>query len=131
MKFQVPQFIEVEDKIFGPFTFKQFVYLVGGAGSVYILWSLFPPFLAIIFIVPVAGLALALAFYNMNGRPFIVSLEAGLEYYLKNKLYIWKKVESTKPKIQSEEIQKAKQIVVPKLTEGKLKDIAWSLDIKK
>ncbi len=32
MRFEVPQFIDVEDKIFGPFTFKQFLYLAGGAG---------------------------------------------------------------------------------------------------
>ena len=27
MQYQVPQFIEVEDKIFGPLTFKQFLYI--------------------------------------------------------------------------------------------------------
>ena len=32
MRFEVPQFIEIEDKIFGPFTWKQFVYLAGGVG---------------------------------------------------------------------------------------------------
>jgi len=32
MRFEVPQFIEVEDKIFGPFTWKQFIYLMGGEG---------------------------------------------------------------------------------------------------
>ena len=32
MRFQVPQFIEIESKIFGPLTFKQFIYLAGGGG---------------------------------------------------------------------------------------------------
>ncbi|TSC80302.1 MAG: hypothetical protein G01um101429_152 [Parcubacteria group bacterium Gr01-1014_29] len=32
-QFQVPQFIEVEDKIFGPLTTKQFFYLLGGGGT--------------------------------------------------------------------------------------------------
>ncbi|TSC61742.1 MAG: SsrA-binding protein, partial [Parcubacteria group bacterium Athens0416_74] len=32
MQFQVPQFIEVEDKIVGPLTFKQFVFIAGGLG---------------------------------------------------------------------------------------------------
>ena len=37
MQFQVPQFIEIEDKIIGPFTVKQFIYLVGGAGMDFII----------------------------------------------------------------------------------------------
>ena len=32
MMFSVPQFIDVEDKIIGPLTLKQFIYLAGGAG---------------------------------------------------------------------------------------------------
>ena len=42
MQFQVPQFIEVEDKIFGPLTFKQFVYVAGGAGLAYLVWRVSP-----------------------------------------------------------------------------------------
>ena len=37
MQYQVPQFIEVEDKIFGPLTFKQLVYVVGGEPCFYLL----------------------------------------------------------------------------------------------
>jgi hypothetical protein len=29
MQFRVPQFIDIEDKLFGPLTFKQFIYLAG------------------------------------------------------------------------------------------------------
>jgi hypothetical protein len=134
MQFQVPQFIEVEDKIFGPFTFKQFIYLVGGGGAVYILWSLFPVYISIILIIPIATLALALAFYKVNGRPFMQALEAGVAYYLKGKLYIWRKEVPGKgkevPSTESRVPSVAPEITVPKLTEGKLKDIAWSLDIK-
>ena len=42
MRFQVPQFIEVEDKIFGPLTLKQFLYTAGGAAVGFIIWSIFP-----------------------------------------------------------------------------------------
>ena len=44
MRFQVPQFIEVEDKIFGPLTFKQFVYVTGGVGLAVILFLFLPRF---------------------------------------------------------------------------------------
>jgi len=42
MRFKVPQFIDIEDKIFGPFSFKQFVYLAGGAGLCYIFFKTLP-----------------------------------------------------------------------------------------
>ena len=40
MQFQVPQFIETEDKIVGPFTLRQFIYVAGaGLGSVILYFS--------------------------------------------------------------------------------------------
>ena len=36
MQFQVPQFIEIEDKIIGPFTGRQFAFLLGGFGGGFI-----------------------------------------------------------------------------------------------
>ncbi|MBP9757972.1 MAG: PrgI family protein, partial [Candidatus Pacebacteria bacterium] len=76
MQFQVPQFIEVEDKIFGPFTFKQFVYIAGGLGLAYLLWRLLPTFVAAPLVIGVMGFAVALAFMQYNGRPFMVALES-------------------------------------------------------
>jgi hypothetical protein len=132
MEYQVPQFIEVEDKIFGPFTLKQFIYLAGGAGlSVVIFLYIHPLLLAIVLIAPIAGLALALAFYRVNNKPFIEVLEAGFNYYTKGHLYLWKKDKSqaaspapTAPVAAPERPQKLE------LTRGKLHDLAWSLDIK-
>jgi len=69
MQFKVPQFLDIEDKIFGPFTFKQFVYLAGGAGLCFTLFKLLGLFLELIPILAVAGLALALAFYRPNNKP--------------------------------------------------------------
>ena len=42
MQYQVPQFIDVEDKIFGPFTFKQFIYMIGGIALSYIIYRFIP-----------------------------------------------------------------------------------------
>lgn len=130
MRFQVPQFIDVEDKIFGPLTIKQFIYLAGAAGITFVLWTLMPLFLAIVFAAPIIALALALAFYKVNQRPFITVLESAFRYGTRDKLYIWKK-EDTAPKRRAvtREAQQALPIV-PKLSESKLKDLSWSLDIK-
>lgn len=131
MQFQVPQFIEVEDKIFGPLTFKQFVYVGGGLGAVYLLWRVLPIYLAGPLILGVGGLAAALAFLQWNGRPFILGLENGFYYLVKSKLYLWSNERPRqKPKAKVEEVQQKPGVYIPKLAESKLHELAWSLDIK-
>lgn len=133
MRYQVPQFIEVEDKIFGPFTFKQFAYMGGAAGIAFIAYRFLPLFFAIFIIVPILTLGLALAFYKMNGRPFIDVMESAFNYMFSSKLYIWKKEPKKPEEIERKEIEElssqASGIIVPKLSESKLKDLTWSLDI--
>ncbi len=133
MIFQVPQFIEVEDKIFGPLTFKQFGYLVGGAASCFLIFVYvrhISTILAIILMVPVGAGFLALAFHKINGRPLIIYLEAGLKFFMGNKLYLWKKT-TTKAPEKISVIQSTSSETMPKLSESKLKDLSWSLDIDK
>ena len=132
MRFQVPQFTEIEDKIFGPLTLKQFVYLVGGGGGVFVFYALLPLPLAIIFGIPIALFTLALAFYKVHNQPFIKVVENAFYYITSAKLYLWKKEEKkVKPsaKVKPEEKLTA-PIYMPKLTQAKLSDLAWSLDIK-
>lgn len=128
MKYQVPQFIEVEDKIIGPLTVKQFVYLVGGAGMSFVAYSFLPIYISIILIGIILPLSLALAFYKINNKPFIDFLESAFIFYTKQNLYIWKK-EYKQPKKASAPEPSARQVYVPKLSDSKLKDLSWTLDI--
>lgn len=127
MQFQVPQFIEVEDKIFGPLTFKQFLYVAGGIGLSVVVYRLLPLYVAAVIILPILGLAFALAFYRVNEKPFIEILEAAFSYATKSKLYLWKK----QPLKQADAAAKVSDtpVVEPKLSESKLKELAWSLDV--
>ena len=131
MRFQVPQFIEVEDKIFGPLTFKQFIYVAGGVGFCVVLFTLLPKFIAIIIGLPFILFAAALAFYKINDKPFINMVESFFKYTLTNKLYVWKKedkkIDNKQGTIDNKPIE---QVYVPKLSESKLKELTWSLDIK-
>ena len=128
MRFQVPQFIEVEDKIVGPLTFKQFIYLAGTAGVCIVLYSFLPLFLAIIIMIPMVVFGLALAFFQVNNKPFIRIVEAFLKYSITSNLYIWK--HQPKKIIQKEEQNDVEPLqYVPKLSQSKLKDLTWSLDI--
>jgi hypothetical protein len=130
MKYQVPQFIDVEDKIFGPLTFKQFVYVIGATGMSFVIYKFVPLLLAIPIIAAVMAFGLALAFYKVNNKPFIVVVEAAIKYWGASKLYIWKKLQK-KPEANTsvENTKSAEGLFVPKLSDSKLKDLTWSLDI--
>jgi uncharacterized protein YneF (UPF0154 family) len=127
MRFQVPQFTEVEDKIVGPLTFKQFLYVAGSIGAIVVLFTFLPRFLAIIIALPVGVLGGMLAFYKVNNRPFIHVVEAFVKYTLTSKLYLWKHEEKAKKAA----IQKTlNPNLVPKLSDSKLRDLMWSLNVK-
>ncbi len=132
MQFQVPQFIEVEDKIFGPLTFRQFLYLAGGTGLSFILYVYLPIYVSILLILPVLGFALALTFYKHNGRDFIYLAESMFKYGIAKKLYLWKKEYrlSTTQKVLATSHTPSANLTLPRLSESKLKDLAWSLDVK-
>ncbi len=130
MRFQVPQFIDIEDKIFGPFTFKQFIYLVGGGGAAYALYKFLPTLVAILLIIPILGVAVALTFAKVNGKPFVEILQAYLSFLFKSKLFIWKQRKSEKKKALIKEVPKSPTLSnIPRLTESRLSDISWSLDV--
>ena len=132
MRYQVPQFIEVEDKIFGPLTLKQFIYLAGGGGLCLIFFSLLPLYLTVILAIPVIAASMALAFYEVNGRPLIHAVEHAFSYFIGRKLYLWKPrhVETTLKSMPVTKTEAIATLPVPKLSESKLKDLSWSLNIK-
>lgn len=131
MRYQVPQFIEIEDKIFGPLTLKQFIYLAGGAGLSFVIYQLLPSLiLAFIPIVAVLGFSAALAFYKVNNKPFIFLVESAFKYMTSTKLYIWKKRDKAPSNEPAQEAKEYASIMVPKISDSKLKDLTWSLDIK-
>ena len=125
MQFKVPQFIDIEDKIFGPFTFKQFSYLAGGGGLVYLALKLLPFMIGILIAMPIAAFALALTFIKINDKPFINAVESFLKYYSKSRLYLWKKQE----KVQAKAIATPALQTREALTASKLKTLSWSLNV--
>ena len=131
MQFHVPQFIDVEDKIFGSLSAKQFAYVGGGVGAIFIFYSLTGSlFFGFILGSPILAFGLALAFYKINNRSFIHMVEAAFKYSLNSHLYIWKKVPKVPTHNEDGSIEEEVDVFVPKLSDSKLKDIAWSLDIQ-
>lgn len=107
MRFEVPQFIEIEDKIFGPFTWRQFVYLLGGVGFALVLFIAAPLFIFILLGIPTAGVAVLLAFYPVNNRPFSIFLESVFTFYQSGNTYFWRKEQATVYKGSAETVVEA------------------------
>ena len=128
MQYQVPQFIEIEDKIFGPLTFKQFVYVAGGGGMCYLAYRFIPSPISFLIVLPLGAFSVALAFYKVNNRPFIDAVQSAVKFFLGYKLYIWRKKDKAVTAEQMAELPSG-AIYVPKLSQSKLKDLTWSLDI--
>lgn len=87
--YKVPQDVEADDKLLGPFTFRQFVYLMIVFGMVILAITLFQvfPLLAIIPI-PIGIFFAVLALPIKKDQPMETYLAALLSFYLKpNKRY--------------------------------------------
>lgn len=70
MQFVVPQFIEVESKVIGPISVRQFIILLVTAGIIFIWYSLLGnvPFIALSVITFAVGVIFAFA--KVNSQPF-------------------------------------------------------------
>jgi hypothetical protein len=89
VQFQVPQFIDTEDKLIGPLTLRQFIY-IGVAGGIFaMLYFLVQTWIALILGIIVLGAAGALAFVKVEGRPLIDVALAAFGFYWKPQTYIW------------------------------------------
>lgn len=133
MQYQVPQFIEVEDKIFGPFTLKQFIYIAGAAGISAVFFLSLPFFFAFLLSIPFVAFGGALAFVKINNKPFIEVVESAFFFFTNGKLYLWKKkgVEATKEQVVQEPVAQASAPTPPpQEAMQKIRSLAQSLDVK-
>jgi len=89
MQFQVPQFIDIEDKIVGPLTLKQFLYLAAGFGLIFALYFILKFFMWLMFAIIITGISVAFAFVKINGQPFIKITISMINFYLKPQKYVW------------------------------------------
>lgn len=129
-QFQVPQFITVEDKVIGPLTVKQAVFVLGGVILIIFANLIFIPILFWPIAAVIAASAGTLAFLKINDVPFPTVVKNGFFYFMRPRIYIWKKEDMGKKsekKITSPEVTVAE---TPKLSASKLSDLAWSLNIK-
>lgn len=116
-QFVVPQFIDVEDKIFGPITTRQFLIILVAGLIIFLAYKYadFGLFLAIAIIA--GGLALLFAFVKVNGQNFHYFLLNILQTLRRPSLRVWNKNYSTE-ELNYLRLQKLEEII--KKTEKKI-----------
>lgn len=130
MQFRVPQFIDIEDKILGPLTWKQFAYTLGAAGILYICLRLVPSkLLGLLIATPFVATFLSLAFVKINNQSFVEILEHAFNYFTGSRLYTWQKNNN---QVQNENtvVQAAPKSNIEIHSRRDLSEIANNLDIK-
>lgn len=142
MQFRVPQFIDIEDKILGPLSWRQFAYVLGAAAIAYVsLRLLDSKTVALIIGGPFVALFLALAFVRINDRPFVDTLQNAFSYFFGGNIYTWQKDNTVKSESSAsydssrsqnikKEIHNSVESRADHHDRQNLKDLAVGLDIK-
>lgn len=121
MQFQVPQFIQTEDKVVGPLSLRQFFYVAIGGGISGILYFFLQPWLWAVLTVIILGAALAIAFLKIEGRPLQKVILSAFQYYWSPQTYVWQPEHPTLPQHKD----------VPEEDRGRLEAIAAGTTLHK
>lgn len=112
--YKVPQDVEAEDKLIGPFSFKQFIYLIVVAIGLAIAWFLGQIFIGLFVIpLPIVVFFGALALPLKKDQPMEIYLAAMVKYFLKPKKRMWEPegqfnhVTITAPNVEEKQLTKS------------------------
>lgn len=88
--YKVPQDVEAEDKLLGPFSFRQFIYLIIAAAAGLIAYGLSRIFIGLVIIpVPVILFFIILALPLKKDQPMETYLTAVVRFWLKPRVRLW------------------------------------------
>ncbi|MCW1888489.1 MAG: PrgI family protein [Candidatus Moranbacteria bacterium] len=91
MMFNVPQFIDVEDKIAGPLTWRQILWMIGMGAVLMILYGIFNTATFFILAIPVIIVFALFAFYRPNGISMIEFVMHGFLFLFQPKVAVWER----------------------------------------
>lgn len=134
MQYKVPQNIDLEDKIVGPLTLIQFLYVIGGGVIVYLLYMYLKSSLLFWVIgIPVALVALALAFLKIQDQPLSHFMKAGLVFLSRPRKRLWLRHGVMTPVVYAAPKKKNVTVVTPKrrIEKSELDQLAEMLDTRR
>ena len=128
MLINVPQYIDVEDKIAGPLTAKQLGWLIALGIILLVLWNVVPSAAFFVLGLPLTILFWALAFFKPYGQPLGSFVVFGVMYFFRPKVYVWKRTPQNIVNVP-QRTQAMETVTADKhLTSQSLSDLARLLD---
>jgi len=85
--YQVPQFIEDESRLVGPFTFTQLFILIGGGAIAFIFYKLLKGFIGIPLALIFLFLAIVISFTKINDMPLYKMIIPMVKHFVLPKKY--------------------------------------------
>lgn len=113
-QFVVPQFIDVEDKVIGPITVRQFIILLFSGGLEFLAWK-FSDFTLFLFeSLLIAIFTILFAFIKINGRPIHFFILNFIQTSKKPWLRLWSKGFNPSDLRQSMKKKESKVMIIPR-----------------
>ena len=128
MQYSVPQFIDVEDKIVGPFTGKQALFMMIGFGIMLLSFTFFRLIVFIIISIPTTILTLAFAFWRPKGFTVSRWITNIINFYTTPHLYIWRREPDGRMFKLAQKKKAKKEIQATQVSKNRIKELAWLLD---
>ena len=91
MRFQVPQFVDIEDRIIGPLTLKMFAYYAIAGLSLVPIYVLVDISLFITIALPILGMAALFAHVRLQGQAFASVLFNAVNFFGSARIYVWRR----------------------------------------
>ncbi|MFH1413135.1 MAG: PrgI family protein [bacterium] len=130
-QFTVPQFIDVEDKVIGPLSVRQFIIVLVSMGIIAISYKVFDFSMFLTIAATVLVLGGVFAFIKINGSPFHYFLLNLLQTLLKPRLRVWNKNDTPEEPEQKEEAPILQEPVAPRrYSTSHLNKLALIVDTK-
>ncbi len=130
-QYQVPQFIERESKLIGPFTLRQSALLGAGGAVLFILYFMLEKWLFFLLGSPVVLIFALIAFTKVNGRPLLDFVGSFFSFFISPQLYIWQKRLEQQKKQVKQRNNHVQRFEGPdyEVTKRGIKELARKLDV--
>jgi hypothetical protein len=126
MMFNVPQFVDIEDKVAGPLTWKQLLWMIAMGVLLLVMWNTLTFGTFIGWAIPIIIIFVAFAFYRPYNQPLTKMVYHGILYFFNPKVYTWKREMQKNLSAPEKKQKKPDQVEVLSLDE--IQSLAKNLD---
>ncbi len=128
MLFNVPQFIDIEDKVAGPLTAKQILWMAGMGGVLFIVWTFLDTATFFVVSIPIIIIFVLFAFYRPYNQSLLFFSINAVMFFFRPKVYTWERPGTVKNDIVKPKEEKVSIVERKALSVDEIRSLAESVD---